>query len=292
MPATPNPPSSTPPAVGLLLCPPLTRCAPRHPESQAAPAGGPQHLDNSCRRWKTPRPPSRLVAPPILAIAWGISRSSFPTLLFDDGVVTQIISVSQDGLGPPRSIFNMMSIKFNGFGSSKRGIVLWQATSIALIWVVWWERNARIFEDKARNSEYLWDSIFSLLLFGLSVPRVTTTFLIVKGFPLQAIPGYSARRSLFEHYVRTRAEEERKEKRAAQRAAIEGFKQLLEEASEDIDHKTDYQTFRKKWGDDPRFEALDRKDRELLLNERYHLLRSMEHGIEILIGALHVILVP
>ena len=54
----------------------------------------------------------------------------------------------------------MMSIKFNGFGSSKRGIVLWQATSIALIWVVWWERNARIFEDKAMNSEYLWDSIF------------------------------------------------------------------------------------------------------------------------------------
>lgn len=54
----------------------------------------------------------------------------------------------------------------------------------------------------------------------------------MKGFPLQAIPGYSARRSLFEHYVRTRAEEERKEKRAAQRAAIEGFKQLLEEASE------------------------------------------------------------
>ena len=49
---------------------------------------------------------------------------------------------------------------------------------------------------------------------------------------LQAIPGYSSRRSLFEHYVRTRAEEERKEKRAAQKAAIDGFKQLLEEASE------------------------------------------------------------
>lgn len=48
---------------------------------------------------------------------------------------------------------------------------------------------------------------------------------------LQAIPSYSARRSLFEHYVKTRAEEERKEKRAAQKAAIEGFKQLLDEAS-------------------------------------------------------------
>lgn len=84
----------------------------------------------------------------------------------------------------------------------------------------------------------------------------------------KAIPSYSARRSLFEHYVKTRAEEERKEKRAAQRAAIEGFKQLLDEALEDINHNTDYQTFRKKWGNDPRFEALDRKEQEHLLNER------------------------
>ncbi|XP_061342129.1 pre-mRNA-processing protein 40C [Gastrolobium bilobum] len=84
----------------------------------------------------------------------------------------------------------------------------------------------------------------------------------------KAIPSYSARRSLFEHFVKTRAEEERKEKRAAQKAAIEGFKQLLDEASEDINHNTDYQTFRKKWGNDPRFEALDRKEREHLLSER------------------------
>lgn len=40
---------------------------------------------------------------------------------------------------------------------------------------------------------------------------------------------------------------------------------------QEIDHETDYQTFRKKWGNDPRFMALDRKDRENLLNERYHL---------------------
>ncbi|RVX08287.1 hypothetical protein CK203_017628 [Vitis vinifera] len=63
---------------------------------------------------------------------------------------------------PPRSISNMMSIKFKGFGTSKRGIVLWQAASIAPIRVVWWERNARIFQDKARNSEFLWDSIVFL----------------------------------------------------------------------------------------------------------------------------------
>ncbi|KAL6331951.1 hypothetical protein AAG906_020302 [Vitis piasezkii] len=56
---------------------------------------------------------------------------------------------------PPRSISDMMSINYKGFGLSKREIVLWQAACIALIWVVWRERNARIFEDKVRNSKNL-----------------------------------------------------------------------------------------------------------------------------------------
>ncbi|KAJ9689257.1 hypothetical protein PVL29_014768 [Vitis rotundifolia] len=63
---------------------------------------------------------------------------------------------------PPRSISDMMLINYKGFGNSKRGIVMWQNASIALIWVVWRERNARIFEDKVRNSENLWDSIHFL----------------------------------------------------------------------------------------------------------------------------------
>lgn len=49
---------------------------------------------------------------------------------------------------------------------------------------------------------------------------------------LQGVPSHSTRRALFERYVRTRAEEERKEKRAAQKAALDAFKQLLEEAIE------------------------------------------------------------
>ena len=56
----------------------------------------------------------------------------------------------------------MMIINYKGFGKSKRGIVLWQNACIALIWVVWRERNDWIFEDKARNSENLWDSIHFL----------------------------------------------------------------------------------------------------------------------------------
>ena len=63
---------------------------------------------------------------------------------------------------PPRSISDMLSITYNGFGLSRRGIVLWQAACIALIWVVWQERDARIFQDKARNPKSLWDSIFFL----------------------------------------------------------------------------------------------------------------------------------
>ncbi|XP_004236882.1 pre-mRNA-processing protein 40C isoform X1 [Solanum lycopersicum] len=90
----------------------------------------------------------------------------------------------------------------------------------------------------------------------------------------KAIPSYSARKTLFEHYVKTRADEERKEKRAAQKAAVEGFKQLLEEAKEDISEDTDYQSFKKKWSHDPRFESLDRKEREVLLNERVLQLRK------------------
>ena len=63
---------------------------------------------------------------------------------------------------PPRSIFDMMFINYKGFDISKRGIVLWQNACIALIWVVWWKRNVRIFEDKVRNSENFWDSIHFL----------------------------------------------------------------------------------------------------------------------------------
>lgn len=141
-------------------------------------------------------------------------------------------------------------------------------------------------------------------------------FLFGSSFFLQAIQSHSVRRSLFEQYVKTRAEEERREKRAAHKAAVEGFKQLLDEASkahffllnrvplyfwatlrdiflfffgfgcfltrtslvgiyyhpdifQDIDKHTDYHIFKKKWGNDLRFESLERKEREALLNERY-----------------------
>ena len=75
----------------------------------------------------------------------------------------------------------MLSTNFNGFGSSKGGIVLWQAACIALIWVVWWEINARIFKDKARNLENLWDSIYFLV----SLWAFCSNFF--KGIPLNVL---------------------------------------------------------------------------------------------------------
>nr|CAB3494375.1 unnamed protein product [Digitaria exilis] len=90
----------------------------------------------------------------------------------------------------------------------------------------------------------------------------------------KAIPSHSTRRAIFDHYVRTRADEERKEKRAAQKAAVEAYKELLEESSEDINEKTDYQEFKRKWGADPRFEALDRKEREALFSEKVKAIQD------------------
>ncbi|KAL5232512.1 hypothetical protein ABZP36_031288 [Zizania latifolia] len=93
----------------------------------------------------------------------------------------------------------------------------------------------------------------------------------------KAIPSHSTRRAIFDHYVRTRADEERKERRAAQKAAVEAYKQLLEEASEDINSNVDYQEFKRKWGTDPRFEALDRKERDTLFNEK---VKSIEEKLQ------------
>ena len=75
----------------------------------------------------------------------------------------------------------MMTINYKGLGRSKRGLVLWQTACINLIWIVWWERNARVFQDKTRNSEVLWDAIHFLASFW---SFCTTTF---KGIPLNVV---------------------------------------------------------------------------------------------------------
>ncbi|KAJ9701246.1 hypothetical protein PVL29_006548 [Vitis rotundifolia] len=97
------------------------------------------------------------------------------------GLWHKLFQLTKTDWVPPRSIFDMLSTNFNGFGSSKRGIVLWQAACIALIWVVWRERNARIFEDKARNSKNLWDMIHFLASLWAFCSKV------FKGIPFNVI---------------------------------------------------------------------------------------------------------
>ena len=53
----------------------------------------------------------------------------------------------------------MMVITFKGLGNSLRSKTLWQIACLTLIWLVWQERNNRIFEDKGRTKEVLWDLI-------------------------------------------------------------------------------------------------------------------------------------
>ncbi|RVW49157.1 hypothetical protein CK203_087473 [Vitis vinifera] len=61
---------------------------------------------------------------------------------------------------PPRSIEDMLVISFKGLGNSVRGKILWQIACLTLIWMVWQERNNRIFEDKGERKRWLgFDSV-------------------------------------------------------------------------------------------------------------------------------------
>ena len=54
----------------------------------------------------------------------------------------------------------MMIICFKVLGSTIKGKVLWQIACLTLIWIVWWERNAKNFQDKWRISKMLQDLIY------------------------------------------------------------------------------------------------------------------------------------
>ena len=54
----------------------------------------------------------------------------------------------------------MMIIAFRGLGNSLRGKTLWRIACLTLLWIMWQERNVRIFEDKGRSKGMLWDLLF------------------------------------------------------------------------------------------------------------------------------------
>ena len=54
----------------------------------------------------------------------------------------------------------MFIIAFKGLGSSTRSKTLWKIACLSLVWFVWQERNVRIFEDKEKTEEEVWDLFY------------------------------------------------------------------------------------------------------------------------------------
>ena len=137
----------------------------------------------TCCNWEDP---TKLLVLTFLSYVWSKENQQTADHLFlhcslSMGLWHRLFQLVKMDWVPPRSISDMMSINYKGFGASKRGIVLWQNTSIALIWVMWQERNARIFENKARNSENLWDSVHFLASLW------AYCFVDFKGIPLNVL---------------------------------------------------------------------------------------------------------
>ncbi|KAM6408848.1 transcription elongation regulator 1 isoform 4-T4 [Rhynochetos jubatus] len=83
------------------------------------------------------------------------------------------------------------------------------------------------------------------------------------------------RKQVFDQYVKTRAEEERKEKKNKIMQAKEDFKKMMEEAK--INPRTTFSEFAAKHAKDSRFKSIEKmKDREALFNEFITAARKKE----------------
>ncbi|XP_032885877.1 transcription elongation regulator 1 isoform X2 [Amblyraja radiata] len=83
------------------------------------------------------------------------------------------------------------------------------------------------------------------------------------------------RKQVFDQYVKTRAEEERKEKKNKLHLSKEDFKKLLEEAK--LTPRSTFSDFASKFGKDFRFKAIEKmKDRESMLIEFIASMRKRE----------------
>ncbi|KAJ8406049.1 hypothetical protein AAFF_G00309370 [Aldrovandia affinis] len=83
------------------------------------------------------------------------------------------------------------------------------------------------------------------------------------------------RKQVFEQYVKTRAEEERKEKKNKLNQAKEEFRKMMEEAK--LSNRTTFSEFASKHGRDSRFKAIEKmKDREAIFIDFMNALRKKE----------------
>ena len=58
---------------------------------------------------------------------------------------------------PSRSICDMITTSIRGSRSSIKGKTLWQITCLTILWIVWRQKHARIFEEKWRTEKMLLD---------------------------------------------------------------------------------------------------------------------------------------
>lgn len=65
----------------------------------------------------------------------------------------------------PGCVESWLTIHFWGFGRGKKAVVLWKCAFLVVFWVLWNERNSRIFEDKESSSADLWDKVHFLAAF-------------------------------------------------------------------------------------------------------------------------------
>lgn len=65
----------------------------------------------------------------------------------------------------PGTSFQILLIDFRGFGGKKRAKVLWMCAVYSIFWVIQFERNARIFEDKFGDLDSLLEKVCSLASF-------------------------------------------------------------------------------------------------------------------------------
>lgn len=83
------------------------------------------------------------------------------------------------------------------------------------------------------------------------------------------------RKQVFDQYVKTRAEEERREKKNKIMQAKEDFKKMMEEAK--FNPRATFSEFAAKHAKDSRFKAIEKmKDREALFNEFVAAARKKE----------------
>jgi len=68
-----------------------------------------------------------------------------------------------------------------GFGKNKKAQTIWRAMCLVILWVIWWQRNQRIFVDKEMSFKDLFEKAKNLASIS------TSTDAAFKHYPLSLI---------------------------------------------------------------------------------------------------------